>query len=111
MNNVEIRRPEIKDIEKINELFRIVIIDTFAKEGIGHMLEDIDEEIETKRVYLERDFESHGEQRYFLIAVDGNHIIDSSEYGPVSELISKSTNATFKNLCEVGTVLVHPDYR
>ncbi|WP_311083161.1 GNAT family N-acetyltransferase [Paenibacillus polymyxa] len=108
MNNVEIRRPEIKDIEKLNELFRIVITDTFAKEGIGHMLEDIEKEIETKRVYLERDFESHGEHRYFLIAVDGNQIMGSIEFGPVSELISKSTNATFKNLCEVGTVFVHP---
>jgi len=111
MNNVDIRRPKVKDTEKLNELFRIVIADTFAKEGIGHMLEDIEEEIETKRVYLESDFESHGEQRYFLIAVDGNQIMGSIEYGPASELISKSTNDTFKKLCEVGTVFVHPDYQ
>ncbi|MCP3810445.1 GNAT family N-acetyltransferase [Paenibacillus sp. Lou8.1] len=111
MNNVEIRRPEIKDIEKLNELFRVVITDTFAKEGIGHMLEDIEEEINTKRLYLESDLESHGEQRYFLIAVDGNQIMGSIEYGPVSQLISKSTSDTFKKLCEVGTVFVHPDYQ
>ncbi|MGQ3480222.1 GNAT family N-acetyltransferase [Paenibacillus sp. TY11] len=111
MNNVEIRRPEVKDIEKLNELFRIVITDTFATEGIGNKLADIEDEIETKRVYLESDFESHGEQRYFLIAVDGNQIIGSIEYGPASELISKSTNYRFKKLCEVGTVFVHPNYQ
>ncbi|WP_420540229.1 GNAT family N-acetyltransferase [Paenibacillus polymyxa] len=111
MNDVEIRRPKVKDAEKLNELFRIVITDTFAKEGIGSKLEDIEDEIETKRAYLESDLESHGEQRYFLIAVDGDRIMGSIEYGPASELISKSTNDALKNLCEVGTVFVHPDYQ
>lgn len=30
MNNVEIRRTEVKDTEKLNELFRVVITDTFT---------------------------------------------------------------------------------
>ena len=111
MINVEIGRPSIEDIKQLNEFFRIVIIDTFKKEGIGEKSDDINNEIKVKEQYLEIDFESNGEKRYFLIAFDGNKIIGSIEYGPASELISECTNNTFKELIEVGTVFVHPNYQ
>lgn len=111
MINVEIRRPSIKDIKQLNEFFRIVIIDTFNKEGIGEKSEDINDEIKVKEKYLESDFESNGEKRYFLIALDGDKIIGSIEYGPASNLISDCTNNTFKELNEIGTVFVHPNYQ
>jgi GNAT superfamily N-acetyltransferase len=108
---VEIRRPRIEDIKELHSLFRIVITDTFIKEGIGEKLKDLNDEIEGKEKYLESDFESNGEKRYFLIALFGNKIIGSIEYGPASNLICKITNNTFKELVEVGTVFVHPDYQ
>ncbi|HWO95274.1 MAG TPA: GNAT family N-acetyltransferase [Bacillus sp. (in: firmicutes)] len=111
MLNVEIRRPRIEDIKKLHQFFRIVITDTFMKEGIGEKVEDKEDEIEMKIKYLERDFESNGEKRYFLIALDGDKMIGSIEYGPSSELISKCTNHALKHLIEVGTVFVHPDYQ
>lgn len=45
---VEIRRPRFEDIKELHSLFRMVIIDTFIKEGIGEKLEDLNEEIEIK---------------------------------------------------------------
>jgi GNAT superfamily N-acetyltransferase len=109
--NVEIRRPRIEDIKELNQFFRIVIMDTFTKEGIGEMLDDINDEIAVKEKYLESDFESNGEKRYFLIALYGDKIIGSIEYGPASDLISNCTNNAFKKLIEVGTVFVHPEYQ
>lgn len=111
MNNVVIRRPSIEDIKQLNEFFRIVIIDTFNKAGIGEKSDDINDEIKVKKKYLESDFESNGEKRYFLIALDGDKIIGSIEYGPASDLISDCTNNTFKELIEIGTVFVLPDYQ
>ncbi|SFA85862.1 MULTISPECIES: GNAT family N-acetyltransferase [unclassified Bacillus (in: firmicutes)] len=111
MNNVDIRRPRMEDIKQLNEFFRMVIIDTFTKEGLGEKLDDINEEIKIKEKYLESDFESNGEKRYFLIALDGEKIIGSIEFGPASELISDCTNNAFKELIEVGTVFVHPDHQ
>jgi GNAT superfamily N-acetyltransferase len=108
---VEIRRPRIEYIKELHSLFRIVITDTFIKEGIGEKLKDLNDEIEGKEKYLESDFESNGEKRYFLIALCGNKIIGSIEYGPASNLICKITNNAFKELVEVGTVFVHPDYQ
>lgn len=46
-----------------------------------------------------------------MIAVANNKIIGSIEYGPASDLIGNATNNTFKQLNEVGTVFVHPDYQ
>jgi GNAT superfamily N-acetyltransferase len=111
MLNVEIRRPRIEDIKELNQFFRIMITDTFTKEGIGEMVDDINDEIKIKEKYLKSDFESHGKKRYFLIALDGDKIIGSIEYGPASDLISICTNKAFKELFEVGTVFVHPDYQ
>lgn len=111
MLNVEIRRPRTENIKELNHFFRVVITDTYTKEGIGEKLDDIEDEIEAKKKYLESDLESNGEKRYFLIALDDDKIIGSIEYGPSSELICNCTNNALDKLIEVGTVFVHPDYQ
>ncbi|MEH7121777.1 GNAT family N-acetyltransferase [Bacillus sp. JJ1773] len=111
MLNIEIRRPTAENIRELNHFFRVVITDTFSKEGIGEMLEDIEDEIEAKKKYLNLDFESDGEKRYFLIALDRDRIIGSIEFGQASELINHCTNHALKDLVEVGTVFVHPDFQ
>jgi len=111
MLNVEIRRPKIEDIKQLNEFFKIVITDTFVKEGIEEKLNDIKDEIEMKKKYIESDFKSNGEERFFLVALYDGNIIGSIEYGPVSDLIRRCTNNAYKGLIEVGTVFVHPDFQ
>ncbi|MBT2682219.1 GNAT family N-acetyltransferase [Bacillus sp. ISL-37] len=111
MLHVNIRRPTTEDREELNDFFRTVIIDTFNKEGIGNQLNDISEEIEVKKGYLTSDFESNGEERYFLIAFYGDKIIGSIEFGPANEIIRNWSDHAFGALVEVGTVFVHPDYQ
>ncbi|MBP0726676.1 GNAT family N-acetyltransferase [Bacillus sp. RG28] len=111
MQNIEIRRPKIADFEDLSQFFRIVITDTYIREGIGHLLDDIEKEIDIKQKYLNLDIESNGENRYFLLAVINNQVIGSIEYGPVSNLISELTNNSLKEVVEVGTVYVHPDFQ
>lgn len=113
MYNVEIRRPRMEDNEELNQFFSTVIKDTFAREGLSQLLDDIENEIENKKKYLKCDFDSNGKNRYFLIALDrsGNKVIGTIEYGPASELINNCTDKALKELYEVGTVFVHPDYQ
>lgn len=106
-----IRRPRNEDINQLKEFFSTVIIDTFSKEGIGEKLDDIKDEIKVKEKYVASDFESNGEKRFFWIALDGDQIIGSIEFGPASNLICECTNNSFKELVEVGTVFVLPDYQ
>ncbi|MBO1625495.1 GNAT family N-acetyltransferase [Bacillus arachidis] len=113
MDHVEIRRPIIDDFEELNQLFRTVIIDTFAREGLSELADDIENEIETKKQYLKCDFDSNGKNRYFLIAVDKrcNKIIGTIEFGPSSKIINSCTDNALKDLNEVGTVFVLPNYQ
>lgn len=109
--NLDIRRPGSEDRAELHKFFRMVITDTFLKDGIGNKLNDIEEEIESKKIYLESDLVSDGENRYFLIASDGEKIIGSIEYGLASELICQCSNHEIKDLNEIGTVFVHPDFQ
>ncbi|MGF2616331.1 GNAT family N-acetyltransferase [Rossellomorea vietnamensis] len=111
MLNSEIRRPSGRDIKELHHFFKTVITDVFNKEGIADKVKDMEDEIESKKAYLQSDLESNGEHRFFLIAVDGDRIIGSIEYGAASELIRILTDGALKDLNEVGTVFVHPDYR
>lgn len=111
IENIEIRRPRHADILELHDLFRRVITDTFMKEGIGDLLDNMEEEITTKKDFLKKDLESGGKDRFFLIALHGDKIIGTIEYGPTSELIKQCTIGILKNLNEVGTVFVHPDYQ
>ncbi|MGG2065709.1 N-acetyltransferase family protein [Bacillus sp. S14(2024)] len=113
MCNVEIRRPRIEDIEELYQFFSTTIKDTFAREGLSELVDDIEREIESKKQYLKCDFDSNGRNRYFLIAVDTNcnKVIGTIEYGPASELINICTDRALKELYEVGTVFVLPEYQ
>lgn len=92
MHNVKIRRPIPEDINELNHFFRTVITDTFIKKGIGDKLEDLEEEIQAKKTYLSSDLNSNGKERYFLLALDGDKIIGTIEYGTASDLICKCTD-------------------
>jgi GNAT superfamily N-acetyltransferase len=111
MQKIEIRRPRTEDIEDLNQFFRIVITDTFAREGLAGLIDDIEVEIDSKKNYLRMDLESNGGKRYFLIALAENKIIGTIEYGPASKLIQDCTNGELGNHVEVGTVFVLPDYQ
>jgi hypothetical protein len=86
MIDVKIRRPHPTDIPQINEFFKIVITDTFNKEGVWDLLDDLQAEIETKKKYLQSDLDSNGEKRYFLIALYDDQVIGTIEFGPASDL-------------------------
>ncbi|MEH7179545.1 GNAT family N-acetyltransferase [Neobacillus vireti] len=111
MRKVEIRRPEFEDTEELNHFFRVVVTNTFDREGLSELKEDIEIEITSKKNYLQIDLEGNGEKRYFLIALAGNKIIGTIEYGPASKLIQDCTNGVLGKMIEVGTVFVHPDYQ
>lgn len=111
MDSIIIRRPETKDQKALHHLFVTVLTDTFEKEGISDQTYDLNEEIRTKMEYLNRDLESDGKDRFFLIAELHGSPIGTIEYGPSSHLIDTCTKGVLKSLPEVGTVFVHPNYQ
>ena len=88
MDNIEIRRPKEYEIEKINDFFEIVLIDTFKKNGIFYRKDLYNEEIISKKSYLLKDFETNGIDRYFLIAFENEKVVGSVEYGKANSLMN-----------------------
>jgi GNAT superfamily N-acetyltransferase len=111
MLDIVISRAKIEDKELLYEFFRIVLIDTFKKNEISELVDTLNNEIEDKRRCLDQDFDSVGKDRCFLIAKDKNRVVASAEYGPSNELILSCTNGELKEIKEIGTVFVHPDYQ
>jgi len=111
MHNIRIERPKQRDKESINQFFETVIIDTFKKNGIIDEKEDLNNEIETKRRYLDQDFDTEGKDRFFLLAYLDNNIAGSIEYGTASDTIQQNTPESKDLKIEVGTVFVHPEYQ
>jgi len=109
--DIEIRRPITENINELHQFFKTVITDTFHNEGIGDQLEDLEAEIESKKAYLARDLKSNGEDRFFLLALKREKIIGTIEFGAASDLICKCTDNALKEMNEVGTVFVDPDYQ
>jgi GNAT superfamily N-acetyltransferase len=111
MNSIEIGRPRTDDYKELTEFFSTVIKDTFAKEGLASLHDDLKNEIVTKSTYLHSDYDSNGADRYFLIAKKGEKIVGTIEYGHSSDLIYRTTDGALKDVYEIGTVFVHPRYQ
>jgi GNAT superfamily N-acetyltransferase len=108
--NIKIRRIKPEDKIELVDFFRLVITDTFIKDGIENNA-NLEEEIAGKEKYLQYGLDINEIGRYFLIAEHRDSIIGTIEYGQSSELIDSCTNGELKDLVEVGTVFVRPDYQ
>lgn len=111
MNNIKIRRPRIEDKDELLDFFKLVLEDTFIKEGIQDLVEDLEEEIVAKEKYLEDDLMTNGDLVYFLMAEDQGKIVGTIQYGPSSDLIDSCTKGEYKDLYEIASVFVRPDYQ
>ncbi|WNQ14251.1 GNAT family N-acetyltransferase [Paenibacillus aurantius] len=89
----------------------LVITDTFDKEGIAHLTDERQQEIEAKRRAIRLDLETDGRERHFYLALHADRIIGTVEAGPSSRLIHDLTQGAMDQVTEVGTVFVHPGYQ
>ena len=106
-----IRRPNKQETDGINHFFKLVLEDTFKKNGILHLQETLQEEIDDKQRCLEQDFDTEGQIRHFLVAELEGSIIGTIEYGPANALILKCTHNELAGVPEIGTVFVHPEFQ
>ncbi len=106
-----IRRPNEKDVLALHAFFDLVITDAYIKNGIMHLTKDYEEEKEDKREHLKWDLESKGKERFFQIGIIDEKIVACIEYGKSNDAILEVTENKLKDVFEIGTVYVHPDYQ
>lgn len=105
-----IRRPNENDLDALRIFFDLVIRDTYTKEGVGHLIDDIRNEIESKIDYVKEDIRTNGEKYYFLLYVENDKIIGTAAIGPSSHLIYDHIKE-LKTCKELGSVLIAPVYQ
>lgn len=111
MLGVSVRRPNESDIEELHRFFKITITDTFNKEGVGDDLEGINEEIKEKKLLLQEYLECDGTEYFFLIVCHNKRIVGAIAYVPCNKLIVDFSKGELKNIGEIGTVFVLPEYQ
>lgn len=104
-----IRRPIKEDLNELDAFFSLLVTNTFSREGLAEETKFIQEEIELKQKFIRLDLETGGRERYFLLALKGDQIVGTIEFGKASRLIDECTNGKMKDLIEIGTLFVHPD--
>lgn len=109
MNDIKIRRPELEDRKELQELFRVVVEDTFKKEGFEDLKDQIESIVTEKNRYLEEDYESSGEDRFFLLAEIQGKIVGTIESGPASKLLVDCTKGEHEKSIEIGTAFIIPE--
>jgi len=105
-----IRRPRIEDIKALEEFFHLVISDTFGKEGLADLVDDIKAEVSSKIDYIKKDLDSNGQEMYFLVYEMDQQIVGTAGIGPSGHLIYDHI-PELKNVKELGSVLIHPEYQ
>lgn len=113
MSNLQltIERPRPQDQGRIEAFFDAVLLDTFQQNGIAHLIAERQQEMAEKRHFLAHDLTTGGTQWYFLIAKVGEKVVGTIQYGPSNALINTCTGDALKDVVEIGTVFVGPEYQ
>lgn len=99
------------DVEKVNFVFEKTIPDTFEKEGIAHLKEDLREEIELKKKLLQRALQPNITDTLFLVAMQDNTVVGTISYSPCGEDIKACTGHALDHVGELGSLYVLPSHQ
>jgi len=108
---ITITRPKKDDEKEILDLFEKTIKKAFKDEGVEEDIEGMKEELLSKKNCLKQDFKTNGKDRYFLIAKMENKIVGTISFGKSNDLINKITKNEYKNILEIATVYILPEYQ
>lgn len=109
--SIEITPAKSSDRIPLDVFFEGVLVDTFHKNGLNHLRQELADEIADKRRCLKAYYESQGKDYYFLVARTNGRIVGTIACGPANPLIVTETQGKLKDILEIGTVFVHPDYQ
>ncbi|HAS73409.1 MAG TPA: hypothetical protein DCS67_04635 [Clostridiales bacterium UBA8960] len=108
---IEIASPAPSDQAEIDHLIETVLKDNWIKNDLMAFEDGLDEEIQTKKGYLNAYVKGADDARTFLMAKLHGDIVGIIEHGPVSDTIKDCKDEALNLLQEVGTVFVLPEYQ
>ena len=111
MDGFSIVKPTNKDLESGYDLFQRTVRDAFEQEGLGDLEAEIAAEIECKQTLLRCALENPEPDVHFLVAKIDDTVIGTVSYGPCGKDIRRCTKNQLKEIGEVGSLYVLPEYQ
>jgi N-acetylglutamate synthase-like GNAT family acetyltransferase len=108
INNLVISNVSESDILPACRVFEQSIPDAFEQEGLGHLKEDIQQEIEHKKQLLHKSLNLADANISFLIAKVNEEVIGTISFGSCGEEIRLCTANQLDDVGELGSLYVLP---
>lgn len=99
------------DIKSAYQVFETSIPDTYKKEGLGFLKEDIHKEIIHKKHFLDASLNLPNSDVYFLIAKLDETVIGTISFSPCGEDIKRCTENELQGVGELGSLFVLPNHQ
>ena len=110
MKKIIVGIPTTGEENEIENLFKITINSAFEEQGVGHLTEFIEEEIETK-MQMVKSFLEGTNDYYFLVAKDEDSIVGAISFGSCGNIIRQCCEGQLNNVGELGSLYVLPKYQ
>lgn len=108
---VIIRRPNKNDREEVHQLFETTIKNTLELEGLVGEEGFIRELSDDQKSLIDIDFNTNGEEYYFLVAQCEGRIAGTICHRPCSDIITDCADRDTKDMHEIGSVYILPDFQ
>lgn len=108
---ITIRNARPSDAEHACRVFDLAIPEAFEQEGLGHLTEDIAHELAEKRRVLQACLKEDSTSYWFLVALHRENIVGTISYGPCCEDILNCTENALRNVGELGSLYIMPEYQ
>lgn len=103
-----IRQVKQDDTTELLSFFREVITDTFAKEGVADLIDDIEIEVKDKSDKLLKSFDPNSLFQFFVAEKDGG-IIGTLSVNEPGQFSREHLKEKVEGVLEIGSVFVKPE--
>ncbi|WP_405158856.1 GNAT family N-acetyltransferase [Paenibacillus sp. FSL H8-0283] len=100
------------DADGVYQVFETTIPAAFDQEGIGSLLDDIQDEIAQKKAMIHKALQAKDNidaSVFFLVAKRGDVIVGTISYGPCGKEIRECTEGRLNDIGELGSLYVLPE--
>ncbi|MFB5684776.1 GNAT family N-acetyltransferase [Paenibacillus terreus] len=111
MNGLTITKFSLSDFKQACHVFETVIPHAFEQEGIGHLTDDMREEIEHKINMLRSAREEDEPQTRFWLAKQHGVVVGTISIGPSNQDLNACTDHQLTQVRELGSLYVLPGYQ
>lgn len=98
------------DIDDLTVLFEQVIPHTYEKEGVGHLKDFIEEEIQSKKDMVRRSV-SNEENYHFFLATFNDEVIACVSLTPANDIVVEALEVDIDHVLEIGSLFVKPNWQ